>query len=309
MCDTGFFGSTGRFMKGSLKYSLMLVLTALIWGSAFVAQSEGMDHVGPMTFICIRFIIGGLFLIPIISIFDSRKKKEDITPWSDKSLIKGGVICGVFLFLAASLQQIGIKYTVVGKAGFITAFYIVLVPIFSLFLKKKPGKYIWVSVVIAVAGLYLLCIEPGSGFDLQVADLLLFACAVLFSFQIMAADKYAPMVDPLKLASIEFLVTGVLGIVPMILEKPTLSDIAGAWLPLGYAAFFSSGIAYTLQMVAQRRVKPAVASLLMSLESVFSVIFGFIILREILTIRQGIGCIIMFVAIVIAQFEPKGSGK
>ena len=296
-------------MKGSLKYSLLLVLTALIWGSAFVAQSEGMDHVGPMTFICIRFIIGGLFLIPIISIFDSRKKKEDITPWSDKSLIKGGVICGVFLFLAASLQQIGIKYTAVGKAGFITAFYIVLVPIFSLFLKKKPGKYIWVSVVIAVAGLYLLCIEPGSGFDLKAADLLLFACAVLFSFQIMAADKYAPMVDPLKLASIEFLVTGVLGIVPMILEKPILSDIAGAWLPLGYAAFFSSGIAYTLQMVAQSRVKPAVASLLMSLESVFSVIFGFIILHEVLTVRQGVGCIIMFVAIVIAQFEPKGSEK
>ena len=296
-------------MKSSLKYSLLLILTAMIWGSAFAAQSAGMDHVGPMTFICVRFIVGGLFLIPFIKLFDLRKKKEDVTPWNDKNLIKGGVICGIFLFAAASLQQIGIQYTTVGKAGFITAFYIVLVPVFSIFLKKKPGSFIWVSVAMALAGLYLLCMEAGSGFDLKAADLLLFACAALFSFQIMAADKYAPVVDPLKLASIEFLVTGVLGIVPMILEKPTLSDIAGAWLPLGYAAFFSSGIAYTLQMVAQSRVKPAVASLLMSLESVFSVIFGFIILHEVLTVRQGIGCIIMFVAIVIAQFEPKGSEK
>lgn len=291
--------------SNQLKYSLLLLLTAMIWGAAFVAQSAGMEHVGPMTFICVRFILGGLVLIPVIAIFD--KNKEDRMAWNDKSLIKGGVICGLFLFLAASSQQIGMQYTSAGKAGFITTFYIVMVPILSIFLKKKPGKLISISVLIAIIGLYFLCMEPGEKFILQVGDLWLFACAILFALQILAVDIFAPNVDCLKLSSIQFITVGILSIIPMLLEKPELGDIMSAWVSIGYAGFFSSGVAYTLQVVAQSKVKPALASLLMSFEAVFSVIFGFIILKERLTLWQGIGCLVMFAAIMLAQFGPSGN--
>lgn len=291
--------------SNQLKYSLLLLLTAMIWGAAFVAQSAGMEHVGPMTFICVRFILGGLVLIPVVAIFD--KNKEDRMAWNDKSLIKGGVICGLFLFLAASSQQIGMQYTSAGKAGFITTFYIVMVPILSIFLKKKPGKLISISVLIAIIGLYFLCMEPGEKFILQVGDLWLFACAILFALQILAVDIFAPNVDCLKLSSIQFITVGILSIIPMLLEKPELGDIMSAWVSIGYAGFFSSGVAYTLQVVAQSKVKPALASLLMSFEAVFSVIFGFIILKERLTLWQGIGCLVMFAAIMLAQFGPSGN--
>lgn len=291
--------------SNQLKYSLLLLLTAMIWGAAFVAQSAGMEHVGPMTFICVRFILGGLVLIPVIAIFD--KNKEDRMAWNDKSLIKGGVICGLFLFLAASSQQIGMQYTSAGKAGFITTFYIVMVPILSIFLKKKPGKLISISVLIAIIGLYFLCMEPGEKFTLQVGDLWLFVCAILFALQILAVDIFAPNVDCLKLSSIQFITVGILSIIPMLLEKPELGGIMSAWVSIGYAGFFSSGVAYTLQVVAQSKVKPALASLLMSFEAVFSVIFGFIILKERLTLWQGIGCLVMFAAIMLAQFGPSGN--
>lgn len=291
--------------NNQLKYSLLLLFTAMIWGAAFVAQSAGMEHVGPMTFICVRFILGGLVLIPFIALFD--KNKTDRMAWSDKRLLKGGIICGIFLFLASSSQQIGMQYTSAGKAGFITTFYIVMVPIFSIFLKKKPGKLIVVSILIAIVGLYFLCMEPGESFALQVGDIWLFACAILFALQILAVDIFAPDVDCLKLASIQFITVGILAIIPMVLEKPEFGNIMKAWISIGYAGFFSSGVAYTLQMVAQSKVKPALASLLMSFESVFSVIFGFIILKERLTLWQGIGCIVMFAAVMLAQFGPSAN--
>lgn len=294
--------------KTSIKYSLLIFLTAMIWGAAFVSQKTGMEHVGPMTFISTRFILGSVVLLPVIAFFDKRKSENEITKWSDKTLIKGGIITGIFLFLAASAQQIGMTNPDVstGKAGFITTFYIVMVPVFSIFLKKKPGIVIWLSVLIAVVGLYFLCMTPGESFNLQKSDIWLFACAILFALQILAADRFAPNVDCLKLSSIEFFVVGVLAIIPMLLEKPSVTGICDAWLSIGYAGVFSSGVAYTLQMVAQSKVKPAIASLLMSFESVFSVIFGFIILREKLTLWQGIGCIIMFAAVMLAQFGPGG---
>lgn len=288
--------------KGSLFYTFVLMLTAVIWGAAFVAQSAGMDSVGPYTFNCLRFVLGALILLPVIFIMD--RKNPSPYPWKDKTLIKAGIIVGAFLFLATTAQQIGIMYTSVGKSGFITAFYIVMVPIFSIFLKKKPGKLIWVSVILGVIGLYFLCIN-GESLALAKGDPFLFACAILFSLQIIAVDIFAPQVDCLKLSCMEFFVAAVLGLIPMLFEKPSLASVWDCAIPLGYAGFFSCGIAYTLQVVAQKHVKPAVASIVMSLESVFSVLFGFIILRQTLSLREGIGCIIMFAAVILAQFEPK----
>ncbi len=286
--------------KTNIKYSLMLVLTAVIWGAAFVAQSAGMDYVGPFTFNGIRSIIGAVVLVPCIIFMD--KKEGAITKWGDKDLIKGGLICGVFLFLATSSQQIGIIYTTAGKSGFITALYIVLVPIFSLFLKKKPGKYIWLSVVLALVGLYFLCIN--GSFSIQKGDLWLFACAILFALQILAVDKFAPNVDVLKLSCYQFAVCGVLSIVPMMLEHPVLDNILDCYISILYAGILSCGVAYTLQMEGQKRVSPTVACILMSLESVFSVVFGFILLGEKLSGREIIGCVIMFAAVILAQLTP-----
>ena len=292
-------------MKKSYKYSLLLLLTAIIWGAAFVAQSAGMDYVGPFTFNGVRCLLGSLVLLPIILVIDKIKKTEAM-PWNNKNLLLGGVICGVFLFLASSAQQIGITSTSVGKSGFITALYIVLVPILSLFLKKRPGKLIWISVVLALVGLYFLCFNGKESFSLQKGDYYLFACAFLFACQIIAVDIFAPNVDCLKLACIEFFVSGILSIYPMLTEKPDISSIFDAWLSIGYAGFFSCGIAYTLQMVAQKEVKPAVASILMSLESVFSAVFGFLLLGQKLSLRETIGCLIMFGAVLLAQYElPK----
>ena len=285
------------------KYSLLLLITAIIWGAAFVAQSAGMDYVGPFTFNTARYYLGVIALLPVIVIKDFKSKEKE-TSFTDKRLWIGGVVCGIFLFLASSVQQLGIVTTTAGKAGFITAFYVVLVPVFSLALKKKPGKLIWLSVTLALVGLYFLCIKDSSELTLSTGDIYLFACAVLFSFQILAIDRFAGEVDCIKLAFIEFLTSALLGTGLMIWEHPAMSDIFSAWIPIGYAGVFSCGVAYTLQMVAQKKVKPAVASILMSLESVFSVTFGAIILREILSFRELIGCGIMFLAVLLAELGP-----
>lgn len=233
-----------------------------------------------------------------------RDKKNGVTTkWSDKKLIIGGLVCGVFLFLASSAQQIGIMSTTIGKSGFITALYIVLVPIFSLFLKRKPGKFIWLSVAFAVVGLYFLCLNEA--FTIQSGDIWLFACAILFSGQILAIDRFAPGLDAVKLAAYEFLTVGILSVIPLILEKPTMENIIACAVPILYAGMFSSGIAYTLQMVAQKHVEPTLASLLMSLESVFSLLFGFLILHEHLSGRELLGGLIMFGAVIFAQIAPQ----
>lgn len=283
------------------KYSFMLLLAAIIWGAAFVAQSVGMDYLGPFSFNGIRCIIGTLVLIPVAIFFD--KKEGVMTPWKSKELIVGGLVCGIFLFLASSTQQIGIVSTSAGKAGFITALYIVLVPVFSLALKKKPGKFVWISVLLALVGLYFLCIQ--GEFKLQSGDIWIFACAILFACQILAVDKFAPGVDVIKLSCYQFAVTGILSIVPIILEKPTMGQILDCSVPILYAGVLSCGVAYTLQMEGQKRVDPSVASVLMSLESVFSVVFGFLILHERLSTRELIGCAIMFAAVIFAQIAPQ----
>lgn len=287
-------------MNKSYKYSFLLLLAAVIWGSAFVAQSAGMNHVGPFTFNGIRSILGSVVLIPVANFVN--KRTDTPSSWKDKELLIGALVCGGFLFLASSAQQIGIQYTSVGKSGFITTFYIVLVPIFALFLKKKPSKLIWVSVALAITGLYFLCMTED--FTLAVGDIWLFACAILFAFQILAIDYYAPKVNTVKLSCLQFAVVAVLSIIPMLFEKPVASDILACLPSIAYAGIMSSGVAYTLQIVGQKRVKPEVASILMSLESVFSVIFGFLILKQKLSTRELIGCLLMFVAVILIQVVP-----
>ena len=291
-----------------LKNSLILLLTATIWGVAFVAQSVGMDYVGGFTFNMVRCIIGAIVLLPVIWFLDRGKKAvsktREETAAARRTLITGGICCGVFLCLASNFQQFGIKYTSVGKAGFITACYIVIVPILGLFLKKKCSPFIWAAVVMALAGLYLLCINDG--FSIGKGDLLVMICAVLFSFHILVIDYFSPKTDGVKLSCIQFLTAGVLsGIPAFLLEKPEISSILAAWQPILYAGVMSCGVAYTLQIIGQKDMNPTVASLILSLESCISVLAGWAILGQQLSAREIIGCVIMFCAIILAQLPQK----
>lgn len=308
-----------------IRQSALLLLTAVIWGVAFVAQSVGMEYIGPFTFNAARNLIGALVLLPYIALqgrgvkkkagADSaagqpcRGREERTAAWRDKTLITGGICCGVLLFVAGNLQQIGILYTTVGKAGFITAMYIVLVPALGIFLKRRAGLRIWIAVMIAVGGLYLLCMT-GGGFSVQKGDLFVLACAFAFSFHILTIDYFAPRVDGVRMACIQFFVCALLSAVCMfVFEKPELQQLLAAWLPVLYAGVLSCGVAYTLQIVGQRGMDPTVASLILSLESVISVIAGWLILGQELSMRERLGCVLMFVAIVLVQLPQKRAQK
>ena len=290
-----------------LKNSLLLLLTATIWGVAFVAQSVGMDYVGGFTFNMARSLIGSAVLLPVIWFMgrnSSKKAEEAQGSSSRKDLLWGGLACGILMCLASNFQQFGIKYTTVGKAGFITACYIVLVPILGLFLKKKCSPFIWLAVAMSVAGLYLLCITDG--FSIGKGDILVLICAVLFSFHILVIDYYSPKVDGVKLSCIQFLVCGILsGIPALIFEKPEMSAVLTAWQPILYAGVMSCGVAYTLQIIGQKNMNPTVASLILSLESCISVLAGWVILGQQLSAREIAGCVIMFAAITLAQLPQK----
>lgn len=292
--------------KLSIKSMVLLVLTALIWGMAFVAQSVGMNYIGPFTFNCIRSIMGGIVLIPCILFFDKWNKTEQKGEKKEdrRTLLIGGICCGLALCVASNLQQIGIQYTTVGKAGFITALYIVLVPIFGIFLRKKVSGRVWLSVAIAVVGLYLLCITDE--FRIGKGDFFVLLCALVFTIHILVIDYFSPKVNGIKLSCIQFLVAGILSGVPMIIsEKPSLSTILTAWAPLLYAGIMSCGVGYTLQIVAQKDADPTIASLILSLESVFSVLAGWIILGQTLAGKEIAGCVLMFAAIILAQIPSK----
>ncbi len=294
-----------------LRQSLLLLLTATIWGVAFVSQSVGMDYVGPFTFNAVRSLIGAMVLIPCIAFLKKLQggdgerevhKRED-----KKTLLTGGICCGVILALASSFQQFGIQYTTVGKAGFITAMYIILVPLLGIFAKKKVGLRIGISVVIAVAGLYLLCMTES--LKLEAGDIMVLICALIFSFHIMVIDHFSPLVDGVKMSCIQFLTCGILcGICMFLFEDPKLPMLLAAWKPILYAGVMSCGVAYTLQIVGQKGMNPTVASLIMSLESVISVLAGFVLLDEVLSRRELLGCALMFGAIVLAQL-PGRDGK
>ena len=298
--------------KIPLTNSLLLFLAATIWGVAFVAQSVGMEYVGGFTFNAVRSIIGSIVLIPVILFIRQKDKSNPLTPEEKKTsrnnLAAGGIACGICLCLASNFQQFGIKYTTVGKAGFITACYIVLVPIIGLFLGKKCSRFIWAAVAMALAGLYLLCIADG--FSIGKGDILVLICAFLFSFHILIIDYFSPKVNGVKLSCIQFLVCGIIsGICALIFEHPQISSILAAWQPILYAGAMSCGVAYTLQIIGQKNMNPTVASLILSLESCVSVLAGWLILGQKLSIREILGCFIMFGAIILAQLPQKETAK
>ena len=282
--------------KGQFGNSLLLLLTAVIWGAAFVAQSVGMEYVEPFTFTCVRSIIGGLVLIPCIILLKKWKKG-----FATKIEWIGGVCCGLALCAASNFQQYGMQYTTVGKAGFITALYVVLVPILGLLFKKKVSILIWFCVSLSVIGLYFLCMPEG-GFVLAFGDLLVLICAILFSVHILVIDYFSPKGDGVVISCIQFFTCGILsGVVMIFTETPTIGNILDAKWAILYAGVLSSGVAYTLQVVAQKNVNPTVASLILCLESVVAVLAGWVILGQSLSTREIWGCILMFVAIVLAQ--------
>jgi len=289
-------------MNKKVRGSLLLLLATIIWGSTFVAQSVGMDHIGPFTFQAARCGLAFLALIPVVAIAD-RFKSDGLTfwkRWSDPKLLKAGLLCGIPLFFASNLQQLGIVETDAGKSAFLTAMYIVGVPIIGIFLKRKPSKMIPISVILAVAGLYCLsCVGVTS---ISTGDLFLLGCALMFAIQITCIDHFAPSVDPIRLNMLQALVCTILSCIPMALtETPTWSAISACWLPLGYAGVLSMGVAYLLQILGQKDLEPAVASLIMSMESVFAVVFGCLILKETLTAWETLGCVLVFIAVVLSQ--------
>ena len=289
-----------------IKNGIMLVLTAFIWGTAFVAQSVGMDYLGPFTFNGVRSLIGGAALLPCIWLFQKGKGKATEKPsrGARKELIAGGIACGLLLFAASSLQQIGIQYTTAGKAGFITAFYIVIVPVLGIFLHKKISGKVWGAVAIALAGLYFLCITEK--FAVGKGDILIFLCALVFSIHILVIDYFSPKVDGVKMSCIQFFVCGIVSLPPMFFtETPKIGAIVEGWAPLLYAGVLSCGVAYTLQIIGQKNVNPAVASLILSLESCFSVLAGWMVLGEKLSMRESVGCVLLFGAIILAQLPDR----
>lgn len=303
-----------------LKGTIYILIATVIWGSAFVAQS--VSTVGPFTYQGVRSMIGAAFLVVLSLILDasakSKGKGEAVEKWTDKTLLTGGFVCGLVLFGAMNLQQFGLHNgTAPGKAGFITAMYILIVPVIGLFFKKKVSPNVWIGIVIAVVGLFLLCINPKEGFAFSGSDIYVILCAVVFAFHITVVDYYAPKVDGVKLSCIQFIVAGGISCICMfVFEEPKMSEIIDNTVPILYAGIGSSGIAYTLQIVGQKYSPPTLASLAMSFESVFAVIsqvvvtfFVYLAGRGELVLPSGrefIGCAVMFAAIILAQFEfPK----
>lgn len=291
----------------------MLVLAAFIWGTAFVAQSMGMDHIGPCTFNAARSFIGSVALLPVIWFFSRQKKAGGVTdkkqgPWFlDKALLVGGAACGLMLSGGSLLQQMGLTSTSAGKAGFLTSLYIVIVPVLGVFLGRRAGVKVWLGVAIALVGAYLLSGNiSGEGFSMATGDLLVILSAVFFSLHILVIDHFSPRVDGIMLSCVQFFVAGVVSLVfALIFEKPTFAGLLPAWGSLLYVGVLSSGVAYTLQIVGQQNVDPTVASLLMSLESVFAALSGWVVLGQPLSLREMAGCALVFGAVVLAQLPEK----
>lgn len=287
-----------------MKNNVLLVLTALIWGCAFVAQSVGMDYVGPFTFNMARFLIGAIVLLPVIWFMDRQRKTGAEKGAGQKTLIIGGICCGTALAVASTLQQWGILFTTVGKAGFITAMYIVIVPLLGVFIGKKVRPLIIGCVAIAVVGFYFLCMTES--LRLGLGDFLVLLCAIAFSIHILVIDHFSPKVDGVKMSAIQFLTAAIISAVPTLLwEQPVFTEILQAWQPVLYAGVMSCGVAYTLQIIAQKNADPTVASLLLSLESVFSVLAGWVLLGQGLSLKELFGCVLIFCAIILAQLPEK----
>ncbi len=304
-------------MNTQTKNSLLLLLCSLIWGTAFVAQSAG-SGMGAYSFLAGRSWLAVLVLIPTVMVFDAirRKSGTDAKPKTaaeKKKLLAAGFVCGTLLFAASAAQQIGITINPsTAKAGFLTAMYVVLVPVFGLFLGRKGSAQLWASMVIAVVGLYLLCMKNGFG-GVETSDWILFSCAVLFSFQIMSIDHFSPLVDGVRLSLLQFIVVAVESTAAALLfETPTLAEFGANLLPIAYCGVLSSGAGYTLQILGQKNLNPAIASLIMCLESVFSALGGWLLLNQSLSLRESAGCALIFAAVVLSQLpleELRGCKK
>ena len=297
-------------MKKQLKGSLLLLLATVIWGSAFVSQSVGMDHIGPFTFQAARCMLAFLGLLPVILIADFFKKEEKsfIRRWADKKLWKAGLLCGIPLFLACNLQQVGLVDTDAGKSGFLTAMYIVIVPVIGIFLKSKPTIMVPISVAVAVTGLYCLSCAGVTG--INTGDLLTLGCALMFAIQIILVDIFAKDTDALRLNAVQALVCGVLSAgVMLFTEQPTWKGIFDCALPLAHAGLLSMGFAYYLQIIGQKDLDTTPASLIMSLESVFAAVFGVLVLKETMTPWEILGCCLVFAAVILSQIPVKTKKK
>ena len=297
------------FMNKRIISNILLLVTALIWGSSFVAQKAG-TALEPFTYNGIRTLVGGISLVPVILILSKvgKGKAAEAAPKDKKSLILGGIVCGTFLAIASNLQQFGMYFDAdAGKAGFITALYIMIVPILGMFLGKRVRPLVWFCVLLGACGFYLLTIAgKGVGLTIEKGDLFVLLCAVLFSCHILAIDHFSPKCDGVKLSCLQFFVAGGLSFIMMLIfESPDINQILDCWFPIIYAGVFSCGIAYTLQVVAQKNAEPTAASLILSLESVFAVISGAILLGERMTGYEILGCVVIFIAVILAQLPQK----
>ena len=295
-------------MKKQLRGSICLLLATIIWGSTFVAQSVGMDYIGPFTFQAVRCGLAVIGLLPLIIIMDKKAGRSFRKEWANKQLWVGGLLCALPLFLAVNLQQVGIVSTSAGKSAFLTAMYIVFVPILGLFVGRKLSPMVPVSVVLAVVGLYLLsCVGVT---QIQLGDILLLLCALMFAVQIIFVDRFAPSVDALRLNCLQAGFCAVAsGIIAVFAETVTVPNLLDCWLPLCYAGFLSMGAAYSLQIIGQKHLEPSAASLIMSLESVFAVLFGWLLLKETMTTWEAIGCLLVFIAVILSQINIPNKKK
>jgi drug/metabolite transporter (DMT)-like permease len=284
-----------------LKSNILLFITAIIWGFAFVAQRAGMEFVGPYTFNAIRFALGALSLIPLMilikkSKFDDKRNET----FKNNYFIYGGIVAGIILFLGSTFQQTGVVYTTAGKAGFITGLYVIFVPLFGIFLKNKTSAVTWIGAIIAVSGLYLLSVTES--FSMSLGDLLVLVSGFFWAIHVLLIGKISPKTDPIKLAFLQFIICSLLSLIAaLISETSTINNIYDASIPILYAGIGSVGIAYTLQIVAQREANPANAAIIMSLEAVFAVLGGWLVLNETIPVRGLIGCALMLTGMIVSQ--------
>lgn len=294
-------------MNKKMRGNVLLLITALVWGTSFVSQSVGMDHIGANTFNGLRTLLGGVVLLPVIFAIDAGKKKQGTyKPCDKKKLFLYGAICGVLLCIAATLQSYGLKEITAGESGFITALYIIFVAVFGVFAGRKLTGKIISGVALAIAGMYFLCLF-GQSISLRGGHLITLLCSVLFSFHILAIDKFSPKTDGVKLSCVQFFVAGILNCIVMFLfEHPDWNAVLSCATAILYSGIMSCGVAYTLQIVGQRYTDPTSASILMSLESVFAAVSGWLILKEGMSLPQIAGCVLMFAAIILVQLPEKG---
>ncbi|RYY74718.1 MAG: DMT family transporter [Gammaproteobacteria bacterium] len=289
-----------------MKSNLMLLVAAAIWGFGFVAQRLGMNFLEPFAFNTMRFLLGSISLLPLLC-FLSRKAPVEVVHKSNKPpLLKGGVLCGLVLFVAATLQQYGLFYTTAAKAGFITGLYLILVPMLGILLRHKTGLTIWLGAALALAGLYLLSVNDN--FTMSFGDSLIFIGSLFWAFHILVIDRFSGRVDPIQLSAVQFLICGLLSLgVSLVIETPTLNNIVACWKPILFAGIVSVGIAYTLQVIAQKNANPSHAAIIMSLEAVFAAIGGVWLLDETLSTRAWFGCGLMMAGMLLSQVKFKNN--